>query len=445
MPPTTEGSSNPDNSQSADLETQVLSKVTWRLIPFMFILYIIAYLDRVNVSFADLQMRKSLDFTATIYGRGAGIFFIGYFIFEVPSNLIMERTGARIWIARIMVSWGLLSAGMMFTNSVAVFYTLRFLLGVAEAGFFPGMILYLTYWFPRAERAKAVAWFMTAVPISGVIGSPISGALLKMHGFWGLEGWQWMFLLEGIPAVLLGGVVLYYMTDTPEQANWLTPEEKKCLIERLQQDKTQARHDHLHTLKDGLSNPKVLLLSLLYFCLVVGSYGANLWLPQLIQARGVDDEFQIGLLTALPNLAAAIGMVYIGISSDRRGERRLHIAVAALVTAITVAWSAHTESLLAFLVLMSIASIGMRGTLGPFWALSTSFLGGAASAGGIALINSIGNLGGYAGPDLMGALKTLTNEYVMGLSVLAIMFAFGGLIVMWIRPKPKSADQSITA
>src|SRR6266850_1339788 len=308
-------------------ESALLSKLTRRLIPFMFMLYIVSYLDRINVGFAALQLNSALKFDPAVFGLGAGIFFIGYFIFEVPSNLIMERVGARIWMARILVTWGVVSSAMMFVRGPATFYALRFLLGVAEAGFFPGMILYLTYWFPSEVRGRAVARFMTATAIAGVIGGPLSGVLLSMDGLAGLAGWQWLFLLEGLPAVILGFVTLAYLPDGPKHAAWLTPDEKAWIIARLEQERSQVlRHGH-HTLGDALGSRRVWTLSLIYFAVIMSFYGVSFWLPQIIQSFSGFSNLVVGFLSAVPYIACSIGMVIIGRNSDRTGDRRWHVAI----------------------------------------------------------------------------------------------------------------------
>jgi ACS family tartrate transporter-like MFS transporter len=349
----------------------------------MFILYIVAYLDRVNIGFAALQMNRDLALSASVYGLGAGVFFISYFLFEVPSNLIMERVGARVWIARIMISWGLISAGMMFTQGAASFYTLRFLLGAAEAGFFPGMILYLTYWFPERERAQAVALFMTANALAGVVGGPLSGALLTMDEMGGLGGWQWMFLLEGLPAVALGFVVLLWLPNGPQDARWLTDPERRWLQQRLAAERAGQSHNRL-TVLQVISNGRVWHFSILYFALVVGLYSISFWLPQILKGLSGSSDFVVGLLSALPFVVAAIGMVWIGHHSDRHAERRWHVALPALGAAAGLALSALAASPLFALVATSLAALGIWGALGPFWAMPTAVLSGSAAAAGLA-------------------------------------------------------------
>src|SRR5215510_1336763 len=300
-------------------EQALLSKVTRRLIPFMFLLYIVSYLDRINVGFAALQLNDALKFDPAVFGLGAGIFFIGYFVFEIPSNLIMERVGARIWMARILVTWGIISSAMMFLNGAVMVYILRFLLGVAEAGFFPGMILYLTYWFPAEVRGRAIARFMTATAIAGVVGGPVSGLLLQMNGLAGLAGWQWLFLIEGVPAIVLGFVTLAYLPDGPKHAAWLTAEENDWIISRLQREREQARHQAHHTLGEALGSGRVWTLAFIYLAVIMSFYGISLWLPQIVQAFSGLTDVLVGFVSAIPYVAASVGMVFIGKNSDRTG------------------------------------------------------------------------------------------------------------------------------
>jgi len=328
---------------SPEFEKATYSKVTWRLIPFLFLCYILAYLDRVNVGFAKLQMGSDLNFSDVIYGTGAGIFFIGYFFFEVPSNIILSKVGAKIWIARIMILWGLISAAMMFTNSEMTFYVLRFLLGVAEAGFFPGIILYLTYWYTRTHRAKMVAAFMTAIALAGVIGGPVSGWILgSMAGVAGLKGWQWLYLIEGLPSVLVGIWVLFYLDDGPAKSKWLTQQEKDLLLQRLEQEESvkKSQGDGNHSLADAFTNPKVWVLCAVYFCIVMGTYGISFWLPQIIKDTITKDPWEIGLISAIPWAVAAIAMVWNGHHSDVTGERKWHVAGACIIGSIAFAVSA---------------------------------------------------------------------------------------------------------
>ena len=407
--------------ESAHASGGVIGKVTRRLIPFLFLLYIVAFLDRVNVGFAALQMKQDLGFGDAVYGLGAGIFFIGYFVFEVPSNLILERVGPRFWIARIMITWGVISSAMMFVSGEAAFYALRFLLGVAEAGFFPGIVLYLTYWFPAAERARAVALFMTATAMAGVVGGPLSGALLEMDGLAGLEGWQWLFLLEGIPAVVLGFVVLGFLTDRPEHAEWLEPGERSWLVARLAEERASVERSHGRiALRRAFVDGRVWSLAILYFALVLGIYAVSLWLPQIVAGLAQMSDFEVGLVSALPYVGASVGMVVVGAHSDRTGERRWHIAAPALVGAAGFVASAAFEHPVLALLGLSVAALGIWSALGPFWTLPTAFLAGTAAAGGIALVNSVGNLGGFAGPWALGLIKQATGSFAPGLLLLAL-------------------------
>ena len=410
-----------------------VARVSRRLIPFLFLLYILNFLDRVNVGFAALEMNRDLGFGPAVYGFGAGVFFLGYCLFEVPSNLVLYRTGARLWIARIMVTWGLAASAMMLVHTPWSFYLFRFLLGVAEAGFFPGIIFYLTYWYPARERARAYAWFLAAIPVCGVIGGPISGALLGLDGRLGLQGWQWLFLLEGIPSVLVGIAVLWLLPDRPRDARWLPAVERAWLEERLAAEGHDRIAHHGESLRRALRNPMVWWLGLSYFLLVVALYGFALWLPQLVKASGEFTNFEVGMITAIPYAAAALGMVLVGRSSDRTGERHLHLALPALVGAlgfIAVTRTGNTGLLIAALCL---CAFGVLGWLGPFWALPTAFLREQAAAGGIALINSMGAVGGFVGPYLIGDIKERTGEFAPGLLVLAGSLAAAAAIVMGLR------------
>jgi MFS transporter, ACS family, tartrate transporter len=408
----------------------VIDKVSRRLLPFMFVLYVTAYLDRVNIGFAALSMNRDLGFSDAVYGLGAGIFFLGYFLFEIPSNLILERLGPRIWIARIMLTWGAISVAMAWVQSASSFYLLRFLLGVAEAGFFPGMILYLTYWFPSGRRARAVAQFMTATAVAGVVGGPVSGALLSLHGLAGLRGWQWLFILEGLPAIALGLVVLVYLTDRPEQARWLGADERAWLTAQLRAEREHMERGGRHTLWDALLSGRVWLLALTYFSFVIGLYGVSLWLPLMLQAFSGLSDLSVGLLSALPYLAAAIAMVLIGRHSDRTRERRWHCAGPAFLAASGLSIGAVLHSPAGSLLALSVAAAGIWGTLGPFWTLPTAFLSGTAAAGGIALINSVGNLGGFLGPYLVGLLKESLGSFTAGFIALALVLCMGGILAL---------------
>ena len=428
------------------LARTVPAKVRRRLIPFMFVLYVVSYLDRINVGFAALQMNEDLGFSSAVYGLGAGIFFLGYCLLEVPSNLILARVGARRWIARIMIGWGFVSAGMMFVRTPTSFYTLRFLLGVAEAGFFPGMILYLTYWFPVAERARALALFMTSTAMAGVVGGPLSGALLTLDGRGGLAGWQWLFLVEGLPAVLLGLVVLKYLPDGPHEARWLAPEERAWIEARLAAERAEKEARRHYTLREALTDGRVLLLGLTYFGVTMGLYGIGFWLPQILQAVSVRGTVAIGLVSALPYLVAAVAMVAIARHSDRTGERRWHVALSAFVGAAGLLASALAQSPVLLVGAVCVAAVGIWGALGTFWTLPTAFLSGTAAAGGIALINSVGNLGGFAGPYLVGLVRGDSPGFLGALALLAGFLTLTGVLALLVeRPAAAPAPSAVGA
>ncbi len=423
-------------STDSELARTTIRKVTRRLLPFLLLLYIVSWLDRANVSFAALQMNIDLGFNAAVYGFGAGIFFIGYGLFEIPSNLVMVRVGPRLWIARIMVTWGLLSAGMMCVAGERSFYVMRFLLGVAEAGFLPGILYYLSQWFPATERARAVSWFMMAIPLSIVIGGPLSGLLLEINGTLGLKGWQWMYLVEGLPAVVLGFVVLGYLTDQPQQARWLTLEQRAWLDNRMREEHLRVQEKHRVSLAQALLHPTVWKLALIMFTCQTGSYGLTLWVPQIVKGWSKLGDLQIGMISALPYAAAAAGMVLIGISSDRRNERFLHIAIPSAIGALGFVASAYLHSPVAGLLALTVAAVGDYGTRGPFWALPGRFLAGGAAAAGIALINTMGALGGFIGPYLVGYLKNLTGSFESGLLLLALVLLVGAFGTLRLRGAP---------
>ncbi|MGE3188755.1 MAG: MFS transporter [Vicinamibacterales bacterium] len=411
-----------------------------RLIPFLFLLYVVAYLDRVNIGFAALEMNADLGLSAAAYGLGSGIFFLSYTAFEVPSNLLLARFGARVWIARIMATWGLVSASMMFVSNETSFYALRFVLGVAEAGFFPGIIYYLTRWFPARERAHAVALFMTATAMAGVIGAPISSGLLALDGALGLHGWQWLFLVEGVPAILLAPVVLKYLDETPADAAWLAPGERAWLVAELAREQAPAAGTH-HTFGAALRSGRLWALSALYFCLVLAFYGVSFWLPQIVQSVAGLGAVQVALISAVPYVAAALGMASIGRHSDRTGERRWHVAIPALAGALGfVLATLVTGSLALSLAALSLAALGIWGALGPFWALPPAFLRGTAAAGGIAVVNSVGNLGGFVGPALVGYARDWTGSFTGGLLFLAGALVAGAAIAVLVPAPHASAD-----
>ncbi len=442
-------------SYSPEFEKSTYGKVAWRLIPFLFLCYIVAFLDRVNVGFAKLQMAGDLNFSDQIYGFGAGIFFIGYFIFEVPSNVILERVGAKVWIARIMITWGIISSAFMFTNDIHwgviattfnctdaefTFYFLRFMLGVAEAGFFPGIILYLTYWFPGPRRAKMVALFMTAIAISNVIGSPVSGAIMQyMDGYNGWRGWQWLFLLEGIPSVIIGVMVLVWLDDGPKKAKWLTDQEKALIMQRVtEDDQSKSQIGSKHHFLDAFKDYRVWALAVVYFCGVVGFYAVNFWMPTIIQELGIDkkDFLKVGLISMIPWGIAAVSMVVVGSHSDRTGERRWHCAgslIVAMLGMVGLAVVGHAP--IPSIIALTLVTAGILSWVATFWSLPTAFLSGTAAAAGIAWINSVGNLGGYLGPDLIGRIRTLSGGASEAAFFTLAGMALLGVVIILLLPR----------
>lgn len=415
-------------------EDAIYRKVTWRLIPFLLICYIIAYLDRVNVGFAKLQMMSQLGFSDVVYGLGAGMFFIGYFFFEVPSNIILHRVGARRWIARIMVTWGVISAGMMFVETEIQFYVMRFLLGVAEAGFFPGIILYLTYWYPAQRRGRIISLFMTGIPLAGVIGGPLSGWIMKSWDqVGGYQGWQWMFLLEALPAIVVGFMVFWYLDDRITEAQWLSEDERSLLTQRINEDEQIKAH---MPVLEVLKNKRVWIMSMIYFSLAMSLYGVSFWLPTLINGMGVKDNFLIGLLSAIPWLAGVFSMLWFGRSADRHQERRWHVVIPMLMAASGLVLSVLLASdvTLSFVALI-LACMGIVSGIPLFWSLPTSFLVGAGAAAGIAAINSIANLAGFAAPYLVGWLKQITQSTNSGMYLLAVVLLIGAAITLTIPAK----------
>ncbi|OZI61222.1 MFS transporter [Bordetella genomosp. 11] len=413
----------------ASAEDPLYRKVTLRIVPFLVLCYVVAYLDRVNVGFAKLQMLQDLQFSDTVYGLGAGIFFLGYFIFEVPSNIILHRVGARRWIARIMITWGIISSAMIFVTTPGMFYLLRFLLGLAEAGFFPGIILYLTYWFPHARRGRITTFFMTAVPLSGLIGGPISGWIMHtFHGDHGMAGWQWLFILEGIPSVIIGLIVLVFLDDRVSQAKWLTESERATLARNIEAEEKEKQDPPI---REAMTKPRVWAMASIYFSFVMGLYGVGFWMPTLVRNTGVQDPLTIGLLTAVPNLFAVIGMVLISRSSDRKHERRWHLAVPSLIGAAGLVFSAlYAGNTWIAIAALTVANVGICTVLPLFWSLPTAVLGGTAAAAGIALINSVSNLAGFISPYLVGWLKDTTGSTNSGIYVLAACLCVGALVAL---------------
>ena len=405
-----------------------LARVRRRLLPFLCLLYIVAYLDRINGSFAALQMNEALGFSSAVYGLGAGIFFISYVMFEVPSNLILHRVGVRPWIARIMITWGIASSSMMFVQGATSFYVLRFVLGAAEAGFFPGIILYLTRWFPAGERAGAIALFMTATALAGVIGGPVSGLLLSMQGAGGLDGWQWLFLLEGIPAVLLGVAVLVWLPEGPAQARWLEPREREWLIARLAEEENAGSGSAHGAFGAALRSGRLWALAFLYFSIIITFYGVSFWLPQILQSLSGLSDLSVAFLSALPYVVAAVGMVFVARWSDRTGHRARYVMICAVIGGIGFAVAASVTHPVASLLALSLTALGVWGTLGPFWAMPPAFLRGSAAAGGIAVINSVGNIGGFAGPYAVGYVRDATGDFSAGLWLMAGCLVIAALI-----------------
>jgi D-galactonate transporter len=426
------------------IEKVTTGKVMKRLVPFLCFCYFIAYLDRVNVGFAALQMNAALGLDAGMFGFGAGLFFIAYFLLEVPSNVALDKFGARKWIARIMITWGMISAAFAFIPHISgatglsteyTFYLLRFLLGMAEAGFFPGVIFYITLWFPSAYRARIVSLFMLAIPFSSIVGAPLSGALLNVTGA-GLDGWQWLFLLEGVPACIVALVVLLFLTDRPSHAAWLLPAERAWLEGRLaaEQEAKVATAGHFSFLQ-SIADPRVLALALVYFCLNGGSYGVSYFLPTIVKGFGLGN-FMTGVVSAVPFVFGAFGMVLLSRHSDKTMERRRHVAVALTMAAVGIGLSGFVDNPVLKMALLCFAQIGVSAVPPMFWPIPSSFLTGASAAAGIAAINSLGNLSGFGGPFLMGWLKNTTGSFTPGLVCLAIAAAIGAVTVLLLRVNP---------
>jgi MFS transporter, ACS family, tartrate transporter len=419
-------------SETSDLERTTIATLSYRLIPFLILAYFFCVLDRVNISFAALTMNADLGFTPLVYAWGAGIFFIGYFILEIPSNLALHRFGARLWIARIMILWGVISACMAFVTGATSFYAVRFLLGLAEAGFFPGIILYLTCWFPAEYRARVMSTFILGAPLSAVLGGPLCGLLLGLDNFLGLKGWQWLFITEGIPAVILGVVALFYLRDHPSDAKWLTPAQRSWLETKLENERASVETRHRFSLGQALRAPKVVALSFVYFGLLAGLYGVQFWLPQIVKGFGLSN-LQTGLASALPFAFGALAMVVWGARSDRKRERVRHIVLALLVSAGALAASAYGGNLLLTMIALIIASMAGFAAFGLFWTLPAAMLTGSAAAAGLALINSIGSLAGFGGPYLVGWIKDSTGSSVAGLLFLALLPLLAALLILALR------------
>ncbi|QQU67599.1 MFS transporter [Pseudomonas fluorescens] len=404
---------------NTSIEKRTIKKVGLRLIPLMLVCYLVNYLDRINVGFAALHMNEDVGITATVFGWGAGLFFISYFLCEVPSNMALHRVGARRWIARIMITWGIVSTCFAFVQGPVSFMALRFLLGIAEAGFFPGMVLYISYWFPQEYRGRLTALFMTAIPLSALIGAPLSGFLLETASFWSIASWKWMFIIEGVPAIILGVVVLVYLTDRPSEAKWLTPEEKDWLVSKLSVEKTAS---HLSSFKDAFKSLNVMLMGVIHLGFAVGSYGIAIWLPQILKGHGLS-SFHIGLMSMIPYGVAIVGMIAWGALSDKSSNRSLHVAASCLLGAIGLLIAAAVPTLSGAMVGISISTLGVIAARPIFWTLPGSFLTGSAAAAGIAFINAFGNLGGFIGPYVIGLIKDQTGSFTLGIVATSLPLA----------------------
>jgi MFS transporter, ACS family, tartrate transporter len=415
----------------ADLQARVVRKLMRRILPFVMLLYFVSFLDRVNVGFAGLSMNKAIGLSPTMFGLGGAIFFLGYFLFEIPSNLLLNKVGARIWIARVMVSWGIVSVACAFAAGPKSFYALRFLLGVAEAGFFPGIILYLSQWFPARQRALAAAAFMAAAPLSTAIGSPISGALMELPPIAGLSNWQWLFILEAVPAIVLGLVVLRVLTDSPDKATWLDAAERGWLIDTLREE-SRSRQSHAgHT--DGvwlaLRDSRVLVMALIYFGTSAGLYTLGLWAPLIIRQFGFS-PIATGALNAIPSIVAIVAMVLWARHSDRTGERKWHVVIPCVAAAAGLAFAGIAQTAFGVVLALVVVNVGISAAKAPLWAMPSTFLSGAGAAAGIAMINSIGNLGGFVGPFAIGWLKSVTGGYAAGLYVVALSLGVSAVLTL---------------
>jgi ACS family tartrate transporter-like MFS transporter len=428
----------------SEIEKRVSRKLMLRIIPFVMLLYFVSFLDRVNVGFAAMTMNKAIGLSSTAFGLGGGLFFIGYFLFEIPSNLILHKVGARIWIARVMVTWGIVSLASAFVIGPNTFYALRFLLGVSEAGFFPGIILYLTLWFPSRQRAVAAAWFMAAAPISTAIGSPLSGAIMQLPAFAGLSDWQLLYIIEAVPAVILGFVVLGYMTDTPKKAMWLSAEEREWLMTKLkgEADAKHANSDHTAGAVRALKDPRVLALALIYFGTSAGLYTLGIWAPLIVRQYGFS-AWETGLLTGVPAVVAVIAMIGWARHSDRTQERTWHVVIPCLLACVGFLFVGQANTALSIIAALTVVNVGISAAKAPLWAMPSAFLSGAGAAAGIAMINSVGNLGGFVGPFAIGWLKHVTGGYSAGLYVVAGTLAVSAALTLLMsyqakRPKPSA-------
>ena len=431
----------PDADYQASERT--LAKAFRRILPFIFACYVISYLDRTNVGFAALTMNKDIGLTAEQFGFGAGLFFIGYFLFEIPSNLIMQKVGARIWIARIMITWGIFSMATAFVVGPKSFAAARFLLGLAEAGFTPGIYLYFTHWFPGKWRAKVTAAFLVGIPVANMIGSPISGALLELGGLHGLRSWQWLLLIEGLPAVLLGIACLFVLSDRPEKATWLTDDEKTVLARRLAMEQRDIASKHGATLRDAMTNWRVFVLAFINFCGIVGSIGVGLWMPQIIKQFGVEHTV-VGWLTAIPYALGAVVMLWWARVANRAQNRVPYVAAALVVAAVALAASTALDAPALKLAALCVTVSGILAFQATFWAIPSTFLTGRAAAGGLALIVSVGNLGGFVGPSMVGAIKQYSQGFTAPLLAVSAVLIIGALSIAWLGDPGADAGEAAT-
>ncbi|MGG3569409.1 MFS transporter [Priestia megaterium] len=439
-------------SSTDSLEKRTIRKVTMRIVPFLFILYITSYLDRANIGYAALDMNENLGISSEVFGFISGIFFIGYFLFEVPSNILLQRYGSKVWITRILITWGIFSVATAFVHSATHLYIVRFLLGIAEAGFFPGIILYLNLWFRKKELATTIALFMTAIPVSYIIGGPLSTWIMDNIEWFGISGWRWMFILEGSPAVILGIITYFYLTNKPEEANWLSKEEKTWLIEELRKDREEAaekKKGQETSHKKALTDKKVWHLAIIYFVYISGSLGVGYWMPQIIkELSSFLSNTQIGLISTIPFIVATIFMNYWAVRSDRTGERKMHSAIPLVIGAIALIGAGLTSNPFISMVFLTLSLAGMYCFKGPFFALPSILLAPSTTVVGIAVINSIGNLGGFLGPYAVGMLKESTGSASSGLIFLSIMLLIGFVLVLFIKndnfqTKTKTTNQKI--
>lgn len=419
----------------APIAERTRRRITRRLIPFLFILYVVAYLDRVNLSYAGLEMTKELGFSNAVYGLGSGIFFIGYVLLEIPGTLLVEMWSARKWISRIMVSWGLVAALTGLIHTKQEFYWARFILGVAEAGFFPGVIVYLSHWFRKEDRGKAMGMFSAAIPLSQVLGSPISGLLMKIH-WYGMSGWRWLLILEGLPAIVLGVITFYYLPDRPEDAKWLPDDEKAWLKSELDAEKKSFGQPQKHAVWKAFARVDVILLTIVYFLSTNVNYGLQLWLPKMLQKLSGSSPLIVTLLSAIPFLLAYPAVLFVGWNSDRTNERRIHTSVCMIVAGLGLALGLGTDNVVLGMTAFTIAAMGIMSRMAPFWAMPSQILSGAAAAAVVGSINCVGNLGGFVGPSIIGELTDRTHSYTAGMAFLVGAALLGGVLVLFVRPQP---------